>query len=89
MLAWAANENSKERFKSNEILWTLQCTEEYSKKIINLFKNCQNKYIKEIISQFENLTGFNRKNLMFKSIHRWKYAYNFQNMRDIYFFKYI
>ena len=36
-LAWAANENSKERFKSNEILWTLQCTEKYSQKIIDLF----------------------------------------------------
>jgi renalase len=60
-LAWAANENSKERFKSNEILWTLQCTEKYSKKIIDLFKNNKNYYLKEIAKEFENLIGFKVK----------------------------
>jgi renalase len=79
MLAWAANENSKERFKSNEILWTLQCTEEYSKKIIDLFKNNKNYYIKEIIKEFENLIGFKVKDLTFKDIHGWRYAYNLQS----------
>ena len=78
-LAWAANENSKERFKSNEMLWTIQCTQKYSKKIINSFKDNKNFYINEITKQFEHLTGFNRKNLIFKNIHGWRYAYNFQN----------
>jgi renalase len=78
-LAWAANENSKERFKSNEILWTLQCTEKYSKKIINLFKNNKNFYINKITKKFENLTGLSHKNLIFKSIHGWKYAYSLSN----------
>ncbi len=78
-LAWAANENSKKRFKSNEILWTLQCTEKYSKKIIDLFKNNKNFYIDEITKQFESLTGFKRKDLIFKNIHGWRYAYNLQS----------
>ena len=78
-LAWAANENSKERFKSNETLWTLQYTEKYSKKIIELFKNNKNYYLKEIIKEFENLIGFKVKDLIFKNIHGWRYAYNLQS----------
>ena len=76
ILAWVANENSKERFKSNETLWTIQCNQKYSKKIIDLYKNDKDKYVKEIVIQFENLTGFNRKDLIFKNIHGWRYAYN-------------
>jgi renalase len=78
-LAWAANENSKERFKSSEILWTLQCTEKYSKKIIDLIKNNKNYYLKEISKEFENLIGFKVNDLKFKNIHGWRYAYNFKN----------
>ena len=38
-LAWAANENSKKRFKSNTNLWTLQATLKWSKKrLINTKK---------------------------------------------------
>jgi renalase len=79
ILAWAANENSKERFKYREILWTLQCSQKYSKKIINLFKNNKNFYINKITKKFENLTGLSHKNLIFKSIHGWKYAYSLSN----------
>ena len=75
IISWAANENSKERFKSNEILWTLQCAEKYSKKIIDLFKNNKNYYLKEIAKEFENLIGFKVKDLIFKNIHGWRYAY--------------
>jgi len=78
-LAWAANENSKERFRSSEQLWTIQCTQRYSKKIINLFKDNKIFYINEITKQFENLTGFKRKDLIFKNIHGWKYAYSLVN----------
>jgi len=78
-LAWAANENSKERFKSSEILWTLQYTEKYSKKIIDLIKNNKNYYLKEISKEFENLIGFKVNDLKFKNIHGWRYAYNFKN----------
>ena len=76
IMAWAANENSKERFRSSELLWTIQCTQKYSKKIINLFKDNKNFYINEITKQFENLVGFKSKDLIFKNIHGWKYAYN-------------
>ena len=77
MLAWATNENSKERFETNEVLWTLQCTEKYSKKIIDLYKKNKNKYIKELTKNFKILTGFKSKDLVFKNIHGWKYAYGF------------
>ena len=80
-LAWAANENSKKRFKSNEILWTLQCTKKYSQNIIDLFKNNKNFYINEITKQFESLTGFKRKDLIFKNIHGWRYAYSLLNTK--------
>ena len=79
MLAWAANENSKQRFRSNKLLWTIQCTQKYSKKIISLFKDSKNFYINEITKQFENLIGFKSKNLIFKNIHGWRYAYNYTN----------
>ena len=38
IIAWAAHENTKNRFQTNESLWTIQCTEIFSKKIINIFK---------------------------------------------------
>ena len=76
ILAWAANENSKNRFKSSEHLWTLQCTENYSKKIINLFKKNKKKYIVEVAQKFEKLAGFEVKKLIYQNIHGWKYAYN-------------
>ena len=42
-----------------------------------MFKDNKNYYLKEITKEFENLTGFERKNLCFKNIHGWKYAYSF------------
>ena len=38
ILAWAANENSKKRFKSKTNLWTLQASLKWSKKTINKYK---------------------------------------------------
>ena len=53
MLAWAANENSKKRFKSNLNLWTLQASLKWSKKTINKYKT--NKSImNKLISKFIN-----------------------------------
>ena len=48
MLAWAANENSKQRFRSNKLLRTIQCTQKDSKKIISLFKDSKNLIFKNI-----------------------------------------
>ena len=75
MLAWASNENSKERFKSNKVLWTIQCTEKYSKTIINKFKENKKKYIFQLIQRFQNLTGYKKKFVIFNSIHGWRFAF--------------
>jgi renalase len=76
ILAWAAHENTKNRFKTNQSLWTIQCTEVFSKKIINLFKKDKNKYQSIIIKKFESLLGYQAKKIVFKNIHGWKYSYN-------------
>ena len=57
IVAWAAQENSKNRFKSKQILWTIQCTEFFSRKIISLFKKNKNKYQSLILNKFQELTG--------------------------------
>jgi len=76
-LAWAANENSKKRFKSNFNLWTLQASLKWSKKTINKYKN--NKSIMDqLISRFIELTGFEKNNVIHKKIHGWKYSYNYK-----------
>ena len=79
IIAWAAQENTKNRFESNQILWTLQCTEAFSKKIINLFKENKNKHQSTILKKFEFLLGYQTKNIVFKGMHGWKYAYNKTN----------
>ena len=76
IIAWAAQENTKDRFKTNQILWTIQCTEAFSKKIINLFKKNKNKYESIILKKFDDLLGYKTKNLVFKNIHGWKYSFN-------------
>ena len=76
IIAWAAHENTKNRFKTNQSLWTIQCTEVFSKKIIKLFKKDKNKYQSIIIKKFESLLGYQAKKIIFKNIHGWKYSYN-------------
>ena len=76
IIAWAAQENTKNRFKTNQVLWTIQCTENFSKKIINLFKKNKNKYQSVILKEFENLSGYQTKNIVFQNIHGWRYACN-------------
>tara|TARA_B100000780_G_scaffold252568_1_gene199756 strand:- start:1324 stop:2310 length:987 start_codon:yes stop_codon:yes gene_type:complete len=76
MISWAVQENTKDRFKSNKVLWTIQCTENYSKKIIDLVKSNKNKYQSIILKKFESLLGYSNQNVVFKNIHGWRYAYN-------------
>jgi len=76
VIAWAGHENTKKRFKSTQCLWTIQCTEHFSKKIINIFKKDKKKYQKIIIKKFEKLTGYQSKNIIHLGIHGWKYAYS-------------
>jgi len=76
MISWAAQENTKNRFKSNQILWTIQCTEKFSKKIINLLKENKKKYQSIILRKFKDLLGYQTRNIVFKNIHGWRYAYS-------------
>jgi renalase len=77
ILTWAANENSKKRFKSNLNLWTLQASLKWSKKKINKYKN--NKTIlNQLIARFIQLTGFEKSKIIHKKIHGWKYSYNYK-----------
>ena len=78
ILSWAANENSKGRFKSNTSLWTLQSSIGWALKNINLYKD--NKKISKILqSRFLKLTGFDKKKIVSAKIHGWKYSYNFNS----------
>ena len=77
ILAWAANENSKKRFKSKINLWTLQATLKWSKKTINKYKNDKS-IMKQLIARFIKLTGFEKNKIIFKRIHGWKYSYNYE-----------
>ena len=77
ILAWAANENSKKRFKSNINLWTLQATLKWSKKTINKYKNDKS-VMNQLITRFIQLTGFKKNKIIFKKIHGWKYSYNYE-----------
>jgi len=76
IISWAASENSKKRFKSNLSLWTIQTTDEYSRKYINNYK-IKNKFItKDILNRLALLLNFDKKNIIFSNIHGWKYSYN-------------
>ena len=77
ILAWAANENSKNRFKSNINLWTLQATLMWSKKTINKYK-IDKSIMNQLITRFIKLTGFEKNKIIFKRIHGWKYSYNYE-----------
>ena len=44
IIAWASQENTKNRFKSNQSLWTIHVHLQFSKKTINLFKKNKKKY---------------------------------------------
>ncbi len=77
ILAWAANENSKKRFKSNTNLWTLQATLRWSKKTINKYKTDKS-IMNQLIARFIKLTGIEKNKIIFKKIHGWKYSYNYE-----------
>jgi len=75
VIAWASHENTKNRFVSKQSLWTIQCTEKFSKKTINLFKKNKKKYQLIVLKKFEELTGFKVKDINYQNIHGWRYAY--------------
>ena len=77
ILAWAANENSKKRFRSNINLWTIQASLKWSKKTINKYKTDKS-IMNQLISRFIKLSGFKKNKMIFKKIHGWKYSYNYE-----------
>ena len=77
ILTWAANENSKKRFKSNLNLWTLQASLKWSKKKINKYKNDKT-ILNQLIARFVQLTGLEKSKIIHKKIHGWKYSYNYK-----------
>ena len=77
LLSWAANENSKKRFKTNLNLWTLQASLKWSIKTINKYKNDKS-IMNQLIARFIKLTGFEKSKITHKKIHGWKYSYNYE-----------
>ena len=66
ILGWAAKENSKKRFKSNNDLWTLQSTNSWANKKIN--KNRENKQKNSKVLNKQLTQGFEIKYLQ-RSFH--------------------
>ncbi len=76
ILGWAAKENSKNRFKSNLDLWTLQSTYKWANKKINKNKESKDLNSKVLIEQFFKLTGIKKTKTLFSFNHGWKYSSN-------------
>ena len=76
ILGWAAKENSKNRFKSNKDMWTLQSTYNWANKKIN--KNRENRDLNSsiLINQFFKLTRIKKTKILFSLNHGWKYSSN-------------
>ena len=81
ILGWAAKENSKKRFKSNNDLWTLQSTNLWANKKIN--KNKENKVINSniLIDRFFKLTGIKKTKILNSLNHGWKYSSNSRSLK--------
>ena len=76
IISWISSENSKKRFLSKENYWTIQTSESYSKKIINLYKNKKKFYSRQIIREFCKILNLNIKSFKVFKIHGWKYSWN-------------
>jgi predicted NAD/FAD-dependent oxidoreductase len=76
ILGWAAKENSKKRFKSNNDLWTLQSTNSWANKKINKNRENKEKNSKILIDKFFKLTGIKKTKILNSLNHGWKYSSN-------------
>jgi len=76
IIGWAANENSKKRFKSKLSLWTLQSTNKWDYKFIDKYKKNKRGVANIVIERFLALTNYDKRKLIFVSIHGWKFSYN-------------
>ncbi len=76
IISWIANENSKNRFLSKDIYWTIQTTDFYSKKIIKKYKNKRKYFSQQILREFSNILNLNYSSLKVFKIHGWKYSFS-------------
>ena len=77
MLAWAANENSKKRFKSKIKFMDFTILIKMVKKNINKYKKDKN--YKSINLKISWPNWFKKNKIIFKKAHGWKYSYNFKS----------
>jgi renalase len=78
IIAWASNENSKKRFKTNLNLWTIQTQLNWSKKYISKYKDNKKKISDIIIKKFTSLIGLQNSKIVYSNIHGWKYAFSYR-----------
>ena len=76
VLGWAAKENSKKRFKSNQDLWTLQSTYDWANKKINKNQENLESNAKILIDHFFKLTKIKKTKILFSLNHGWKFSSN-------------
>ena len=76
ILGWAAKENSKKRFKSNNDLWTLQSTNLWANRKINKNRENKEKNSKILIDRFFKLTGIKKTKIINSLHHGRKYSSN-------------
>lgn len=81
ILAWAAYENSKKRFKSKYDLWTLQSTHKWANKVINNNKVNKLSNARILIDKFFKLTDFKMNKIFHIQNHGWKYAFNLKPLK--------
>ena len=76
ILAWGSNENSKNKFKSNINLWTLQSSLAWAKKNIRKYRS-DNKCIEKLLLRFLQIMGLKKENVIFQKAHGWLYSYSY------------
>ena len=76
IISWAANENSKKRFISNNNYWTIQASQDYSNKNISLYKKSKYRCSKKILNEFSRVIGLKPKDFEIFRIHGWKYSFS-------------
>ena len=81
ILGWAAKENSKKRFKSNNDLWTLQSTNLWANKKINKNRENKEKNAKILIDRFFKLTEIKKTKILTLLNHGWKYSSNSRSLK--------
>ena len=81
ILGWAGNENTKNRFKSNYELWTLQSTFDWANKKIRGNKKNLKQNSQILIDKFFELSKIKKTKVFYNINHGWKYSSNSKPFR--------